>query len=104
MWYRYKDRGALHITSAERDMFYSNFKAHEQRESSSRQVDMWLNTHRPVLLQSKMRATEIRKSLRGNSDSSESDGGSVCSGMDSDEQSVESLLADPGEAVLDILE
>ena len=55
-------------------MFYSDFASHEEKGSPARELDMWLNTNRPVLLQCKLRAKEIQKNNRRRMDDASGDG------------------------------
>ena len=90
-----------------------NFKAHEDKEGSARKVNIWLNTHRPILTRSKLRAKEIRKAQRKRKKDSEIPSALIGSEEDfeghssadsfGDGDSVESMLVDPGDVGFDIL-
>ena len=110
MWYRYKEEGRLDVTEAEKTIFNKNFKAHKDKESSAKKVDMWLSTNRPILLQCKLRAKEIRmaqqKRKKGSSASIDSEDefeGHSSADSFGDGDSVESMLVDPEDGVFDIL-
>ena len=102
MWYRYKEEGLLDITEAEKAIFYSSYKDHTRAEDSARKVDMWLSTYRPVLIQCKLRAKEIRETEQG---CESEDAVSVYSAPDQcgDDESVESMLMDPDECALGVM-
>ena len=63
MWYRYKEDGRLEVASLAPGMFYDTFNEHRTKEGEPARVEAWLCAYRPVLLQSKLRATEARRSV-----------------------------------------
>ena len=110
-------------------MLYSAFEGHERAESSSRGVDMWLSTNRPILFQSKARAMEFRRVQRkearkkkrreeeqarqpreaaatesSNSDQSDWNAGYSSADSAGDVDSVGSMILDPGDDIFDLLE
>ena len=104
MWYSYKARGVLHVTGAGEGMFYSDFASHEGKESPARELDMWLNTNRPVLLQCKLRAKEVQESNRRGADDASGvgdDDGYSSADSFGDGNSIESMAVGSGDGVYD---
>ena len=62
--HRHKERGNLDLDAADRSIFYSSHSRHREKESSAREVDMWLSTYRPTLVASKARVMEQRQAMR----------------------------------------
>ena len=65
--HRRKERGSLGLGAADRPIFYSAHARHREKESSAREVGMWLSTYRPILVASKARAMEQRQAVRKSS-------------------------------------
>ena len=64
MWRGHKAAGLARAAGMEAGLFYPTFEGREARESSARQVGMWLSTYRPMLLQCKGRASGARRVQR----------------------------------------
>ena len=62
MWCDCRDSGCLELADSEA-MLYETFQEHKCREGESALADAWLCAHRPVLLQSKLRAAEARRGV-----------------------------------------
>ena len=64
-WYERRDNKRLELVGSEANVFYSTIQEHKQKEGEPALVEKWLCAYRPVLLQSKLRATEARREVAG---------------------------------------
>ena len=105
-WYRSKECGLIDVTELEESIFYSSYRKHKERESSAREVDMWLSTYRPVLVSCQARAKEQRMAARKYGKAvpvGAADGGYSSADSVGDEGSVESMLVDPETHLIEII-
>ena len=82
VWYELKDSGALSLSAAEKQIFYSSFQEHEHKEGTARLANMWLCSFRSVLQLCQKRKKSIQTEEENDcvsiaSDSRSADGGSV---------------------------
>ena len=97
-WHRSKECGLLGATELEESIFYSSYRKHKERESSAREVGMWLSTYRPVLAPCQARAKEQRLAERKYGKAAAlgvAGGGHSSAGSAGDEEPAEPALAGP---------
>ena len=65
MWHGHKTDGRLDSASLAPGMFYDSYQEHKSIEKEPARIEAWLCACRPVLLQSKLLATEARRRVAG---------------------------------------